>query len=116
MFNRVSWPLVDTWDSEYVLFRDFNKVRSSNKRHGTVFNANGANAFNNLLLWFLILEGLLTSFPSLLALCLDRHLSDHRPILMRELNVDYGPTPLHLFHSCFYKKVFDKMVEDSWKS
>ncbi|GKA67202.1 hypothetical protein Tco_0767010 [Tanacetum coccineum] len=65
---------------------------------------------------FLITEGLLTVFPSLSALCLDRHLSDHRPILMRELNVDYGPIPFRLFHSWFNKNGFDKMVEDSWKN
>ena len=61
----------------------------------------------------LISEGLLTTFPSLSALCLDRNLSDHRHILMRELNVDYGPTPFRLFHSWFNKKGFDNMVEDS---
>ncbi|GJV62376.1 hypothetical protein Tco_1468476 [Tanacetum coccineum] len=43
---------------------------------------------------FLISESLLSVFPSLSAICLDRHLSDHRPILMRELVVDYGPTSL----------------------
>nr|GFB89866.1 RNA-directed DNA polymerase, eukaryota [Tanacetum cinerariifolium] len=25
--------------------------------------------------------------------CLDRHLSDHRPIILREVNVDFGPIP-----------------------
>ncbi|GJS90826.1 RNA-directed DNA polymerase, eukaryota [Tanacetum coccineum] len=129
--------MIDTWDGEYVLLGDFNEVRSSNERHGTVFYANGANAFDNFITMaglvdlplegysftlshksaskmskldrFLISEGLLTSFPSLSALCLDRHLSVHRPILMRELKVDYGPTPFRLFHSWFYKKGFDKM-------
>nr|GEU40286.1 hypothetical protein [Tanacetum cinerariifolium] len=44
------------------------------------------------------------------------HLFDHRLILMRELNVDYGPIHFRLFHSWFHKNGFDKMVEDSWKS
>ncbi|GJR38028.1 RNA-directed DNA polymerase, eukaryota, reverse transcriptase zinc-binding domain protein [Tanacetum coccineum] len=35
---------------------------------------------------------------------------------MRELNVDYGPTPFRLFHSWFDKKGFDDMVEESWKN
>ncbi|GKD36390.1 RNA-directed DNA polymerase, eukaryota, partial [Tanacetum coccineum] len=128
---------------ECVLMGDFNKVRTNYERYGTVFNLHGANAFNNfinttglvdLLLegysytWshkyaskmskldrFLITEGLLMIFPSLSALCLDRHLSDHRPILLRELNVDYGPIPFRLFHSWFNKNRFVKMVEDSWK-
>ncbi|GKD85392.1 RNA-directed DNA polymerase, eukaryota, partial [Tanacetum coccineum] len=112
--------MIDSWDGECVLLGDFNEVRSYHERYGTIFNLHGANAFNNFITmtglvdlplqgysytWshktaskmskldrFLISEGLLTTFPSLSALCLDRNLSDHRPILMRELNVDYGPT------------------------
>ncbi|GJX86932.1 hypothetical protein Tco_0337706 [Tanacetum coccineum] len=60
---------------------------------------------------FVVVRGLLSLFPSISALFLDRHLSDHRPILMRELNVDYGPTPFCLFQSWFDKKGFDDMEE-----
>nr|GEV73961.1 RNA-directed DNA polymerase, eukaryota [Tanacetum cinerariifolium] len=107
---------------------DFNKVHTKHERYGTIYNLQGANAFSNFITItglvdlpmskldrFLITEGLLTMFPSLSALCLDRHLSDNRPILMHEINVDYGPTPLWLFHCWFNKKGFDKMMEDSWK-
>ncbi|GKA01762.1 protein kinase, ATP binding site-containing protein [Tanacetum coccineum] len=38
------------------------------------------------------------------ALCLDKHLSESQAILLRELNVDYGPTPFRFFHSCLPKK------------
>nr|GEX70557.1 RNA-directed DNA polymerase, eukaryota, reverse transcriptase zinc-binding domain protein [Tanacetum cinerariifolium] len=41
--------MIDTWDGEYVLLGDFSEVCSSNERHGTVLNANGANAFNNFI-------------------------------------------------------------------
>ncbi|GJT83577.1 hypothetical protein Tco_1057919 [Tanacetum coccineum] len=44
------------------------------------------------------------------------HLSDHRPILMREVVVDYGPTPFRIFNSWFSKAGFDKMVESSWNN
>ncbi|GJV84911.1 RNA-directed DNA polymerase, eukaryota [Tanacetum coccineum] len=136
--------LIDTWDGKCVLLGDFNEVRSINERYGTLFNPHGAKSFNDFISiaglvdlpmegysynWahksaskmskldmFLTSEGLLTIFPSLSALCLDRHLSDHRPILMRELNVDYGPIPFRIFHSWFHKNGFDNMVEDSWKS
>ncbi|GKC35952.1 hypothetical protein Tco_1048336, partial [Tanacetum coccineum] len=46
----------------------------------------------------------------------DRNLLDHRSILMRELSIDYGPTPFRFFHSWFNLDGFDKMVEDTWKS
>nr|GEX41689.1 RNA-directed DNA polymerase, eukaryota [Tanacetum cinerariifolium] len=44
------------------------------------------------------------------------NLSDHRPILMRELSIDYGPTLFRFFHSWFNLDGFDKMIEDAWKS
>ncbi|GJY14249.1 hypothetical protein Tco_0383558, partial [Tanacetum coccineum] len=65
---------------------------------------------------FLVSEGLLLIFPSFSAICLDRHLSDHRPILMRELVVDYGPSPFRMFSSWFSKQGFDKIVEDTWNN
>nr|GEY01904.1 hypothetical protein [Tanacetum cinerariifolium] len=61
---------------------------------------------------FLISKGLMASFPHLSAICLDKHLSDHRPILMREMNIDYGRTPFRFFHSWFQLDGFDKLVED----
>ncbi|GKA91078.1 RNA-directed DNA polymerase, eukaryota [Tanacetum coccineum] len=133
--------LIDSWDGECVILGDFNEVRYEQERYGTVFNLHGANTFNNFITmtglvdlplegysftWshksaskmskldrFLITEGLLSLFPSISALCLDRHLSDHRPIIMRELNTDYGPTPFRFFHSWTYKKGFDELVESS---
>nr|GEX54355.1 RNA-directed DNA polymerase, eukaryota [Tanacetum cinerariifolium] len=48
------------------------------------------------------------------SICLDKHLCDHRPILMCEMNIDYGPTPFRFFHSWFQIEGFDKLVEDTW--
>nr|GEV25251.1 hypothetical protein [Tanacetum cinerariifolium] len=50
---------------------------------------------------YLISEGVLDLFSQLSALCLDRHLSDHRPILLLETNYDYGPSPFCVLR-CFY--------------
>nr|GEY68747.1 RNA-directed DNA polymerase, eukaryota [Tanacetum cinerariifolium] len=50
---------------------------------------------------FLISDGLLLSFLHLSAICLDRHLSDHRPILLKENTFDFGPTPFRIFYSWF---------------
>nr|GEU93941.1 RNA-directed DNA polymerase, eukaryota [Tanacetum cinerariifolium] len=140
--RRMLWDyfshLIDSWDGECVLMGDFNEVRFEHERHGTVFNFQGANAFNSFITmaglidlplecysftWshksaskmskldrYLNSKGLLVLFPSMLALCLDRHLSDHRPILMRDLKVDYGPTPFRFFHSWFGKKGFDDLA------
>nr|GEV54989.1 RNA-directed DNA polymerase, eukaryota [Tanacetum cinerariifolium] len=137
--------VLDSWDGEYVLLADFKEVRYEHERYGSFFNPHGANSFDNFITttglidlslegysftWshksaskmskldrFLISEGLLARFPYIYALCLDKHLSDHRPILLHELNVDYGPTPFHFFQSWSSRKGFDKMwlVEDNNK-
>ncbi|GJU04920.1 RNA-directed DNA polymerase, eukaryota [Tanacetum coccineum] len=113
--------LIGRWEGDTVIMGDFNEVRSEHERVGSTFNRQGAIGFNNFIssaclidlplegydfTWahksaskmskldrFLISEGLLELFPHLSALCLDRHLSDHRPILMRETNYDYSPSP-----------------------
>nr|GEZ40950.1 RNA-directed DNA polymerase, eukaryota, reverse transcriptase zinc-binding domain protein [Tanacetum cinerariifolium] len=56
----------------------------------------------------------MNSCPYISAITLDRYLSDHRPILMRESHHDYGPVPFRFFHYWFEIKGFDKLVEDSW--
>nr|GEW69384.1 RNA-directed DNA polymerase, eukaryota [Tanacetum cinerariifolium] len=50
------------------------------------------------------------------AICFERHLSDHRLILMRELDTDYGASLFWVFHSWFNMYRFDKLVEVSWKN
>ncbi|GJX37990.1 RNA-directed DNA polymerase, eukaryota [Tanacetum coccineum] len=120
------------------------RVRSERERFGSVFNQQGANVFNHFITsnglidppldgyaftWthksaskmskldrFLFSEGLLESFPHLSAICLDKHLSDHRPILLRETSFDYGPTPFRFFHSWFTMEGFDSFVESTWNS
>nr|GEU54570.1 RNA-directed DNA polymerase, eukaryota, reverse transcriptase zinc-binding domain protein [Tanacetum cinerariifolium] len=64
---------------------------------------------------FLISDNLMCSCPSISSTSLDRHLSDHRPILMRKIHYDYGPTPFKFFLYWFDIDGFDKLVEDSWK-
>nr|GEU72800.1 RNA-directed DNA polymerase, eukaryota [Tanacetum cinerariifolium] len=136
--------MIASWDGECEILRDFNEVRSDQERFGSIFNEDGTNSFNHFIsmaglidlpfegysfTWaiksaskmskldrFLISEGLLSIYPSLSALCLDRHLSCHRPIIMHKVVVNYGPYPFRVFHFWFYKDGFDKLVEDSWKS
>ncbi|GJT49753.1 RNA-directed DNA polymerase, eukaryota [Tanacetum coccineum] len=136
--------LIDRWDGETLVLGDFNEVRTEQERFGSTFNIQGDNTFNNFVslaglvdlplggysyTWahksasktskldrFLISKDLLYLFPHLLGLCLDRHLSDHRPIIMFELKLDYCPIPFCMFHYWFKMKGFDKLVEDTWNS
>nr|GEY07081.1 RNA-directed DNA polymerase, eukaryota [Tanacetum cinerariifolium] len=65
---------------------------------------------------FLVSDGIILGFPAITAVCLDRHLSDHRPILLSEIYTDFGPTPFCTFHSWFSREGFDAMVEQAWSS
>ncbi|GJV14368.1 RNA-directed DNA polymerase, eukaryota [Tanacetum coccineum] len=121
---------------------DFNEVRRKEERIGSTFNVSGAAAFNNFIAnagleevhlggspftWshkpaakmskldrFLISEGLMTVYPGISAVTLDRYLSDHRPILLLETHINYGPIPFRFNHSWFEIKGFDEFVETTW--
>nr|GFB57043.1 RNA-directed DNA polymerase, eukaryota [Tanacetum cinerariifolium] len=61
---------------------------------------------------FLVFESLMNRCPNISAITLERYLSDHRPILLRELNVDYGPSPFRFFHYWIEMEGFCMIVED----
>nr|GEX85555.1 putative RNA-directed DNA polymerase, eukaryota, reverse transcriptase zinc-binding domain protein [Tanacetum cinerariifolium] len=136
--------LLSRWDGEFMVLGDFNEVRFERERMGSSFNLLGANFFNSFILdaglvevqlegytftWshpsatkmskldrFLVSEGLLAVFPCMSAICLDRHLSDHRPILLRDVIADYGAIPFRMFHSWMEWEGFDLMVSSVWNS
>ncbi|GJR22158.1 RNA-directed DNA polymerase, eukaryota [Tanacetum coccineum] len=56
------------------------------------------------------------AFPLISAICLDRHLSDHRPILLKEVFSDFGPTPFRFYHSWLELPGFDDLVSKFWNS
>ncbi|GJY40436.1 RNA-directed DNA polymerase, eukaryota, reverse transcriptase zinc-binding domain protein [Tanacetum coccineum] len=123
--KKMLWDYVilvlNNWNGEVLIMGDFNEVRTQKERHGSIFNVQGADAFNLFIstagleevpldrckfTWchksalkmskldrFIISEGLMNSCPNISAITLDRYLSDHRPILMHESHFDYGPTP-----------------------
>nr|GFA00682.1 nucleotide-binding alpha-beta plait domain-containing protein [Tanacetum cinerariifolium] len=115
-------------EGEVVIMRDFNEVHDISKRFGLIFNKHGAEAFNSFIVnaslvevllggcsftWchkstkkmskldrFLIYDNLMCSCPSISSTSLDRFLSNHRPIIMREAHYDYVPIPFKFFHYC----------------
>ncbi|GJU36876.1 RNA-directed DNA polymerase, eukaryota, reverse transcriptase zinc-binding domain protein [Tanacetum coccineum] len=134
---------IGKWKGEVVIMGDFNEVRYKSDRFGSVFNVQGANVFNSFITnagleevplggsaftWchksaskmskldrFLVSENLLYSCPHINAITLERYLSDHRPILLREASFDYGPTPFRYFHYWNEMEGFNKVVEDAWR-
>nr|GEU93940.1 RNA-directed DNA polymerase, eukaryota [Tanacetum cinerariifolium] len=104
--------LIGRWNGETIILGDFNEVRSIDKRRGSCFNPSSARVFDHFrsssglvdvklegytFTWshpsgskmskldrFLVSEGIFFIFPFITALCLDCHLLNHRPILLRE--------------------------------
>ncbi|GJU24202.1 RNA-directed DNA polymerase, eukaryota [Tanacetum coccineum] len=121
--------LISRFHGECILMGDFNEVRNADERMGSIFNSQGAADFNDFIsnaglsevqlegysfTWshpsaskmskldrFLVSDGLMSLFPNILAVCLDRtYLSDQsRPILLRDVHADYVPTPFRFTHS-----------------
>ncbi|GJV13204.1 RNA-directed DNA polymerase, eukaryota [Tanacetum coccineum] len=134
---------ISRWKGEVVVMGDFNEVRYSSDRYGSVFNVQGANAFNSFIsnvglvevslggcsfTWchksamkmskldrFLVSDSILNLFPHIYAITLERYLSDRWPILLREHHVDYGPIPFRFFHYWCEVDGFSELVEDVWK-
>nr|GFB97393.1 RNA-directed DNA polymerase, eukaryota [Tanacetum cinerariifolium] len=143
LWNYLS-SLITRWNGECLVMGDFDEVRRMEERWGSVFNACGVDVFNSFIsgsgltkcqlegysfTWahpsakkmskldrFLMTNGLLASFPHISSITLDRHLLDHRPILLREVIVDYGATPFRFYHSWLGLLGFDQMVMFTWNS
>ncbi|GKB29934.1 RNA-directed DNA polymerase, eukaryota, reverse transcriptase zinc-binding domain protein [Tanacetum coccineum] len=134
--------VIANWKCEVIIMGDFNEVRNKNERFGIIFNVQGANAFNSFIsmanldevplggcsyTWchrsasnmskldrFLMSESLLRECPNFSAITLDRYLSDHRPILLRESTHDYGPIPFWFFYYWLEMKGFENFVNEVW--
>nr|GFA55564.1 RNA-directed DNA polymerase, eukaryota [Tanacetum cinerariifolium] len=65
---------------------------------------------------FLVSDGFTSIFPNMSAICLDRHLLDHRPILLRDVVIDYGATPSCFYHSWLNWNGFDHFITCTWNS
>nr|GEW58875.1 RNA-directed DNA polymerase, eukaryota [Tanacetum cinerariifolium] len=137
IWNYISL-LISRWGGECIVMGDFNEVRCVEEHMGSVFNVHGANAFNDFIsnsslidvrlegfsfTWshpsatkmirldrFLVSDGFTSIFPYLSAICLDRHLSDHRPILLHDAVIDYGATHFRFYHLWLSWNGFDQMI------
>ncbi|GJV63224.1 RNA-directed DNA polymerase, eukaryota [Tanacetum coccineum] len=136
--------VISKWKGEVIVMGDFNEIRFKSDRFGCNFNPLDAQRFNAFIsgsgLVEIALGGshftwchksatkmskldrffgpvgkCLSAFPNINAITLERFLSDHRPILLRENHYDYGPTPFRFYHHWLEIDGFSKLVEDIWK-
>ncbi|GKA56927.1 RNA-directed DNA polymerase, eukaryota, reverse transcriptase zinc-binding domain protein, partial [Tanacetum coccineum] len=136
--------LIASWEGSVLIMGDFNEVREAGERYGSFFHERQADAFNlfidNLNLidiplggfrftwtdkWaskmskldrFLVNGCIFDVFPHIVGTVLEKGVPDHRPILLKESVVDYGPTPFRFFHSWLDIDGFHDLVINSWKN
>ena len=136
--------LINSWDGISVLMGDFNEVRDACERYGSVFSDRQANFFNEFIneaslidiplggynfTWtdkwgskmskldrFLASENFFEYFPHSKGIVLEKGIPDHRPILLKESQIDYGPTPFRFFHSWLELEGFHDLVTHTWNN
>ena len=67
-----------------------------------------------VLIGFLVSENMMNIVPNLMVVALDRLISDHRPIILMQSNVDFSLTPFKLYNSWLSVPEFDSMVIKVW--
>ncbi|CAH1426155.1 unnamed protein product [Lactuca virosa] len=140
LWNYIS-SFITRYGGNYVIFGDFNVVRSVEERFGSVFCSSSAEDFNNFiddvggvdvpmirkrftrvdssnvklskLDRFLVSEDIYDRFQGLQVAVLDRLWSDHCLILLHEVKVAYGPPPFRFFNSWMELDRFDEMIRSS---
>ncbi|GKB32351.1 RNA-directed DNA polymerase, eukaryota, reverse transcriptase zinc-binding domain protein [Tanacetum coccineum] len=110
--------LIANWDGILVVMGDFNEVREAGQRFGgfnfTWTDRRGSKM--SKLDRFLVSENFYEVFHHITGAVLEKGTPDHRPILLKESNVDYGLTPFRFFHSWLELEGFHDLVTDTWNN
>ncbi|XP_071741021.1 uncharacterized protein [Rutidosis leptorrhynchoides] len=130
---------IDDW----VFCGDFNEVRRRAERKNCEFIESRAKMFNDFidkanlieiplggmkftrisddglkyskLDRFLVSEACYASWDGISACTLDRDYSDHCPIVLKDMNNDFGPKPIRIFNNWFEDDKCDDLIKDAWK-
>lgn len=120
LWNKLE-GLMENGDDEWCIFGDFNVIRRHDDRLNSQVNIKEMEDFNTFINTsqlveipmggrkftrvsddglkfskldrFLVTEGFKSKWGNLAVVALDRKLSDHCPIVLKDLDVDFGPKP-----------------------
>ncbi|XP_071738878.1 uncharacterized protein [Rutidosis leptorrhynchoides] len=129
-------------NAAWIVCGDFNEVREKNERQNCEFIERRANWFNDFIAKtqlidvplggkkftriydnglkfskldrFLISEKFHLMWEDISALALERKLSDHCPIVLRNRAIDYGPKHTKIFDEWLEDEGSKKIIEDAW--
>ncbi|GJU28730.1 putative RNA-directed DNA polymerase [Tanacetum coccineum] len=136
--------LINAIDAVWIVFGDFNVVRSQDERFGCIFDTNEANSFNDFISRvgfidfplrgrrftrfdkngskaskldrFLVFGNFFDYWIDASVLVLYRSLSDHCPLLLKVGTPNFGPKPYRVFDKWFRNEDFKSLVVNSWTS
>ena len=136
--------LIQPLDYVWILFGDFNVVRTKDERYGSLFDHREASSFNDFISRlglqdfqigairfmkfsrdgkkmsnverFLVNSNFLQVWNNSQVTALPRTLSDHCPILLTTGDADFGPKTFKIFNHWFSSNNFAELMESSWKS
>ncbi|XP_071700645.1 uncharacterized protein [Rutidosis leptorrhynchoides] len=135
--------LLNYGDIAWILCGDFNEVRNQQERKNCEFIDRRANMFNDFIdkagLWeipligkkftrfsddgvkfskldrFLVTEKTIRLLGDLSVVALDRRISDHCPLLLRDKVMDFGPKPTRMFDHWLTKDGAEQAIKNSWE-
>ncbi|XP_071694765.1 uncharacterized protein [Rutidosis leptorrhynchoides] len=133
---------VGDYDAAWILCGDFNEVREESKRFNCEFIERRAEWFNDFINQanlievpmggkiftqicdngikfskldrFLVSDKVCNMWNELLVLALERKLSDHCPIILRDRVIDFGPKPTKVFDEWLDMDGSDEAVINAW--
>ncbi|GJR01528.1 RNA-directed DNA polymerase, eukaryota [Tanacetum coccineum] len=134
--------LINSNDGAWCLLGDFNEVRNLDDRLNTQFHARDSDEFNTFIAntrmvevpmggrrftrvredgmkfskldRFLISEEFKQMWGNLAAVALDRKLSDHCPIVLKYIDVDFGPRPFRSLDMWLNELDIEQVVAEAW--
>nr|GEZ28778.1 RNA-directed DNA polymerase, eukaryota [Tanacetum cinerariifolium] len=135
--------LMDRWCGAWCIFGDLNVVRSSDDRLNSQVNIREMCDFNEFinntrlikvpmggskftrvsddrmkfskLDRFLVNDKFDNLWGNLAVTALNRKLSDHCPIVLKDVDFDFGPKPFRIFNIWMEEPDFQHVVEEAWK-
>ncbi|GKC96023.1 RNA-directed DNA polymerase, eukaryota [Tanacetum coccineum] len=135
--------LMNRWEGAWCIFGDLNVVRCGDDRLNSQINLKEASEYNdfinnmrlieipmggrkftriskvglkfNKLDRFLLNDRFNNLWDNLSVVALDRKLFDHCPIVLKDVELDFGPKPFHVFNVWLDDTDFNQVVEEAWK-
>ncbi|GJZ83465.1 RNA-directed DNA polymerase, eukaryota, reverse transcriptase zinc-binding domain protein [Tanacetum coccineum] len=113
--NKISlWSslsnIISNWDGNLVVMGDFNEVRNASERCDSVLNERQTDIFNEFITNSSLIDISLGGYK----FTWTDKIPDHRPILLKDFKVDFGPTPFRFFHSTLEIDGFQDLVVHTW--